>query len=70
MSNETYTLNFEFCIFRIVENGTSVNTAITTDYEMITIPHKDFQDVSDLIIKDIRKLMNKYRIKYQFQIDE
>ncbi|KKM96546.1 hypothetical protein LCGC14_1176920 [marine sediment metagenome] len=70
MTLSTYTLNFEFCLFRIVADGTSVNTAITTDYEMLTIPDTDFQEVSDIIIKDIKKVMNKYRTKYQFQINE
>ncbi|KKN18807.1 hypothetical protein LCGC14_0952110 [marine sediment metagenome] len=70
MNNKVYSVNIEFCMVRELEDRSSVNTAITTRYKTLTIPHEDFQKASTDIEKDINRLINKYHKKYEFKLEK
>ena len=68
MNNNKYTLNIDFSMLRRVEDGTSVNTTITSKYMILTIPPKDSIIAIREIEKDFNELIDKYFGKYQLQI--
>jgi len=67
MNNTTYSLNIEFCMVRVIENGTTVNTAIKTDYNILTITEKQFEVISKEIEAEINTIMYKYTSMYRFK---
>ena len=68
MDKDKYTLNLDFSMLRMIEDGTSVNTTITSKYMILTIPPNVSTMAIGEIEKDFNELIDKYFGKYQLQI--
>lgn len=63
-------MNLDFSMLRLIENGTTVNTTITTKYTLLTIPIKSFEDVLINIEKDFTEIITKYLKNYKLKIKD
>ncbi len=68
MDKDKYTLNLDFSMLRMIEDGTSVNTTITSRYIILTIQPKDSIIAIGEIEKDFNELIAKYFAKFQLKI--
>jgi len=66
--DKIFVLHGEFCQLRFMDDNSSVNTTIFSEYSLLSIKDKDFQDILTEIQIDIKKIIAKYNEKHMFEV--
>ena len=70
MKNKILSLNVEFNVVRILDDNSSVNTGIISNYNLLSINDNKFPEILENIRKDFNVLIQKYTSKYPFNLED